>query len=183
MKKATCKSKAKVKKGRADGAKKPTIAANLQALCNAIGTTRDTYTRYRYHPDAPVRLHDGYDVDAWRAYLSAQGVTTNAERRDGLVVSELKAEILAEDLAMRQINKQRILGALIPRAEADERLVTLAAIFAADLTNLRDRSSSIARNGLIGLTELHTMLSDCMANVRAKVAEQRFDKPSEVSPS
>lgn len=181
MRKRTYKTNRKKRARAKVKAKRPTIAANLQALCNAIGTTRDTYTRYRYHAEAPPRLHDGYDVEAWRAFLAAQGVTTNTERREGLVVSELKAEILAEDLAMRQINKQRILGTLIARAEADERLVTLAAIFAADLTNLRDRSSSIAKNGMIGLTSVHAMLEDCLANVRAKVAEQKFDRPAEAT--
>ena len=174
MKSKGYKRKKVVSGGAKHAPKKRTIAANLQALCNAIGTTRDTYTRYRYHHKAPARLHDGYDVEAWRAFLREMGVTTNTERREALVVGDLKAEILAEDLETRRIEKRRLLGELIDRAEADERLVMLASIFAADLTNLRDRVSSIAKDGAVRVVDVHTALSDCMANVRQKVAEQKF---------
>lgn len=158
------------------------MAANLQALCNAVGITRDTYTRYRLHPSAPLRAHDGYPIEPWRQFLREFGVTTDAVRREQLGLSDLKAGIMAEDLEMRRIAKARMVGSLIDRAEADARMILLASIFAADLTNLRDRVSSLSRDGFVRVEDIQLGLQDCLNNVRAKVSEQSFDRRPEVSP-
>lgn len=159
-----------------NGSLKREIAPNLQALCVALGTTRDTYTRYRLHPKAPPKPHDGYDIVAWRDFLRAHGVTTNTERREMQQVSEIKSQIMQEDLDMRRIEKRKMLGQLIDRAEADERLVAIAAIFSGDLTNLRDRMSGMAVDGRVALIDVHNSIAECMANVRRQVQAQSFDR-------
>ena len=149
-------------------AKPANIAPNLQALCNAVGTTRDTYNRFRTHVAAPKRLHDGYDVEAWRAFLASQGVVTDERRREAGDVHEIKKEILEEDLIARRDEREARRRLLIPRAEHEDLLVRLGGLTVHGLENLRARLASIL-GGTAAQAEAEAAVADTLAAIRAEL--------------
>lgn len=125
-----------------------TTAATTQALCNAIGISRDTYNNYKDHPSAPRPALDAegknvYNVKAWQDFVKAMGISTSDTR---FTQQELKAELTKRDITLRDIAIEKERGKLIARDEHNREMMSLAVLLIQTLDSIPSRIGSVLRD-------------------------------------
>lgn len=151
------------------------LVATIDQLIAACGVhSRDTYYRFRWHADAPKQVGRQYDATAWRDFFKSQGVMTDDSRREQIDTAELKRQITMEDLEARRDQRLERRRLLIPRAEHEDFVLSLAGAFTNSRENLRARLQIIMGDSP-AMREAMAVIDDEQETLKAIVAKVQAD--------